>query len=142
MNAGGEFAMPLMTRRVSATIKAALTLWGIACALLGAAHGVGIDPDASHSDWAGPFVVLSYYSVLFVGIFGFIWSRIVSVLLGLSALFAVSILVFTQPYADGLGLGLSFQAALGAILRGPALAGLILFVISRSERIQRTSKPT
>lgn len=130
-----------MTKSVSAAIKTALTLWGIACALLGAAHGVSVDPDAAHSGWAGAFVFLSYYSVLFIGIFSFIWSRIVSVLLGLSALFAATILVFTQPSTDGLGLGLSFLSALGAILRGPALAGLILFAISRSERIQETSKP-
>lgn len=111
-------------------------MWGAASTLLGAARGVGIDSHAAHADWAGPFVVLSYYSVLFIGIFGFVWSRIVSVLLGLSSLFAVAILVLNQPSADGLGLGLSFLSALGVILRGPALAGLVLFVISRSERVQ------
>jgi len=114
--------MPIMTGRVSATIKTALTLWGIACALLGAARGFGIDDDAPHSNLALVFVYLSYYSVLIIGTFGFISSRIVSALLGLSALAAVTILVLTQPTNDGLGLGLSFLAALGVILRGPVSA--------------------
>jgi hypothetical protein len=133
--------MLMISRSVSVTMKIALTLWGIVSVLLGAARSVGVDPDAPHSNWAVAFILLSYWSVLVIGMFGLIYSRIVSALLGLSALAAVTILVLTQPTNDGLGLGLSFLAALGVILRGPVLAGLILFAISRSERIQRTSKP-
>jgi len=133
--------MPMINRIVSIILKIALTLWGIVSVLLGAARGVGIDPDAPHSFWAVAFVLLSYHSVLVIGMFGLIWSRIVSALFALSAMFAVTILVLTQPTANGLGLGLSFPSALGVILRGPVLAGLILFVISRSERIQRSSEP-
>jgi hypothetical protein len=136
---GGKFAMPLIGRSVSVVLKMALVLWGIISVLLGAAQSVGLDPDAPHSNWAGPFVLLSYYSVLVIGMFGLLWSRIVSGLLGLSALCAVAILVLAQPGANGLGLGLSLPSAMAVILRGPVLAGLILFFISRSERIQRTS---
>lgn len=129
-----------MSKSVSVIMKVALALWGIVSVLLGAARAVGMDPDAPHSRWAGAFVLLSYYSVLVVGMFGLIWSRVVSAILGICALCAITILVLSQPAANGLGLGLSFLAALGVILRGPVLTGLILFVISRSERIQQTSK--
>ena len=125
---------------VSSAIKTVLTLWGIVCVFLGAAQSVGIDPDAPHSNLAFAFIFLSYESVLVIGMFGLIWSRTVSALMGLSALLAVTILVLTQPNANGLGLGLSFLSALGVILRGPALSGVILYVLSRSEGIHKTSE--
>jgi hypothetical protein len=133
--------MDIIKSGISFAIKTALVLWGIACTLLGSAQAVGIDPDARHSGWAGPFVFLSYSSVLVIGMFGLIWSRIVSKLLLLSALLAITILVFNEPSANGLGLGLSVQSALIVILRGPVLAGLILFAIYRFERTQETSRP-
>lgn len=132
--------MPRLTRLASSAIKTALTLWGVVSTVLGAARGVGIDLHAPDADWAGAFVVLSYYSVLAIGIFGFASSRVASKLLGLSAVLALAILVLTQPLANGLGLGLSFQSALGIILRGPALASFLLLVISRSERMQETNE--
>jgi hypothetical protein len=133
--------MTTLARSASVVLKMALTLWGIVSVLLGAAQSVGLDPDARHSSWAFAFVFLSYYSVLVMGMFGLLWSRIVSALLGLSALCAITILVLARPDANGLGLGLSFASALAVILRGPVLTGLILFFISRSERVERTSNP-
>src|SRR4051812_44757134 len=105
---GGWFAKLMMRKSVVVIVKIALALWGTVSTLLGAAHLVAVDMHAAYAGWAGLFVFLAYYSVLFIGIFSFISSRIVSVLLGLSASFAVAILVLAQPSADGLGLGLTF----------------------------------
>ena len=128
--------MPEIVRPSSVILMIAIIVWGIVSTLLGAAQLVGIDSQAPDAAWAGAFVFLAYYSVLIIGSFGIVAARVVSILLGLSAIFAFVILVLAQPFADGLGLGLSFRAALGAILRGPALAALLLLVISRSERTQ------
>ena len=128
--------MPEIARPGSVVLMIAIIVWGVVCTLLGAAQGVGIDSHAPNAGWADAFVFLAYYSVLLIGSFGIVAARVVSILLGMSAIFAFAILVLAQPFADGLGLGLSFRAALGVILRGPALAGLLLFVISRSERAQ------
>jgi hypothetical protein len=130
-----------MKRSVIVIMKILITLWGIVSVFLGAARAFGINPDAPYSHRADAFVFLSYYSVLVIGMFGLIRSRIVSVLLGLSALIAVTILVLTQPTATRLGLGMSFVSALGVVVRGPVLVGLILFLISRSERVQRSREP-
>ena len=117
-----------------------LIVWGVVSVLLGAAQGVGIDTQAPDADWAGAFIFLAYYSVLLIGSFGIVAARVVSILLGLSAISAFVILVLAHPFADGLGLGLSFRAALGVILRGPALAGLVLFFIFRFERTQEMNR--
>jgi hypothetical protein len=132
--------MPEIVRPSSVILMIAIIVWGIVSTLLGAAQLVGIDSQAPDAAWAGAFVFLAYYSVLIIGSFGIVAARVVSILLGLSAIFAFVILVLAQPFADGLGLGLSFRAALGDILRGPALVGLLLFVISRSERTQETPR--
>jgi hypothetical protein len=132
--------MPEIARPSSVVLMIAIIVWGVVSTLLGAARGVGLDPDAPDAAWAGAFVFLAYYSVLIIGSFGIVAARVVSILLGLSAIFAFVILVLAQPFADGLGLGMSFRASLGAILRGPALVGLLLFVISRSERTQETRR--
>lgn len=131
--------MPIIKRPRSVILIIPIILWGVVSVLLGAARGVVIDTQAADADWAGAFVLLAYYSVLFIGSFGIVAARVVSILLGLSAIFAFVILVVNQPFADGLGLGLSFRAALGVILRGPALAGIVIFVISRSERTEDTN---
>ena len=132
--------MPVIARPSSAILMVAIIVWGVVSTLLGAAQGVGIDSDAPDAAWADAFILLAYYSVLFIGSFGIVAARVVSILLGLSAIFAFVILMLAQPFADGLGLGLSFRAALGVILRGPALVGFLLFVISRSERMQATRR--
>jgi len=132
--------MPEIARPSSVVLMIAIIVWGVVSLLLGAAQGVSLDPQAPDADWAGAFVFLAYYSVLIIGSFGIVAARVVSILLGLSAIFAFVILVLAQPFADGLGLGLSFRASLGVILRGPALVGLLLFVISRSERMQETRR--
>ena len=118
----------------------AIIVWGVVSTLLGAAQSVGIDSQAPEAGWAAAFVFLAYYSVLLIGSFGIVAARVVSILLGLSAFFAFLILVLAQPFANGLGLGLSIRAALGVILRGPALVGLLLFVISRSERARESRR--
>jgi hypothetical protein len=132
--------MPEITRPSSVIILIAIIAWGVVSVLLGAAQSVGVDPQALDANWAGAFVFLAYYSVLVIGSFGIVAARLVSILLGLSASFAFMILVLAQPFADGLGLGLSFGAALGVIFRGPALAGLVLLVVSRSERKPKTDR--
>jgi hypothetical protein len=131
--------MPTMTRRSFLGLKVALSLWGVVCALWGAAQGAVIDLHAADAHWAGAFLFSSYYSVLLIGIFGFVSARVVSILLGLSVLCAFAILLLTQPFSNGLGLNLSFQAALAAIIRGPALVGLLLFLVSRSELRQEAN---
>ena len=132
--------MPEIARPSSVILMIAIIVWGIVSALLGAAQSIGIDSQAPDTDWAGAFVFLAYYSVLILGSFGIVAARVVSILLALSAIFAFVILALAQPFADGLGLGLSFRAALGVILRGPALVGLLLFVISHSERAQESRR--
>lgn len=113
------------------TVKIALTLWGAVSVLQGAARGVAIDTHAPYANWAGAFLFLSYYSVLAIGIFSFVSSRVVSLLLGLSTALAFAVLALTRPLDDGLGLGLSFHSALGVILLRPALASFLLFITSR-----------
>jgi hypothetical protein len=132
--------MAEIARPSSVVVLIAIIVWGVVSTLLGAAQSVAIDPQAPDANWAGAFVVLAYYSVLFIGSFGIVAARLVSILLGLSAIFAFVILVLAQPFADGLGLGLSFSAALGVILRGPVLAGVLLFVVARSERTRQTDR--
>jgi hypothetical protein len=131
--------MPVITRPSSVILIIPLIAWGVVSVLLGAARGFGIDTQAPDAGWADAFVLFGYYSVLLIGSFGIVAARVVSILLGLSAICALVILLLAHPFADGLGLGLSFRAALGVILRGPALAGLVLFIISRSERTQVTN---
>lgn len=111
-----------------------IIVWGIVSVLLGAAQSVGLDTQAPDAGWAGAFIISAYYSVLLIGSFGIVAARVVSILLGLSAMFALVVLLLAHPFANGLGLGLSSRAALVVILRGPALVGLLLFGIARSER--------
>ena len=122
------------------TTKLVLTLWGIVSAMEGAARSFGSNPRAPNSNWAGAFLFSSYYSVLAIGIFGFVSSRVAGMLLSISTALALGILVLNQPFVNGLGLDLSFQAALGVILLKPALAAVLLLAISRSERTRNPSR--
>jgi hypothetical protein len=137
---GSRHAMRPIIRPDYSPTKIVLTLWGIVAALQGAARSAGSDPQAPNSNWTGAFLFFSYYSVLAIGIFGFVSSRVVSILLSLSTALALGILVLNRPFENGLGLGLSFHSALGVILLRPALAAVLFFVISRSERTLNPSR--
>lgn len=115
-----------------AIVKIAIATWGLISAFQGTMMDAVSNERAPFASSEPTFIGLVYFSVLVGGLFSFVSSRAVSVVLLFISVIAVGIYYSSSPTHDGLGLGTDQSFLLAIVLR-PVLAGLILFGVSRIE---------
>jgi hypothetical protein len=123
--------MQLNNRVLIVVVKVLIVLWGIISQLQGAWLGMGIDSHSPSANWESAFYYLVYSSVLFIGAFSFVSSRVVSVLLLIVSIVAFGTLYWTRATGHGLDL---IEGGEVAIVIRPALVSLLLYVVSRWEK--------
>jgi hypothetical protein len=114
--------------------KLALFVWGLISVFQGIRLDLVSDEHAPFAEFEELFIYLVYASVLFVGTFSFASSRATSFALGVIAVLAFGILIWTNSVPDALGLALSHMELVSAVVLRPAAASIILFIVSDFER--------
>ena len=141
MDAAVKKARPMSALILGLLLRIWLLVWGVISVLQGASIESTINAQMTRPSWAPVFIYLVYASALIGALLSFVSARIAGLAMVIVTFASLTIFLTTDAWHSSLGLGGSPSALLIAIALRPVLAGLILFVISRSERTQAASKP-
>jgi hypothetical protein len=141
MDAAVKKARPMSALILGLLLRIWLLVWGVISVLQGASIESTINAQMTRASWAPVFVYVVYASALIGALLSFVSARIAGLAMVIVTFASLTIFLTTDAWHSSLGLGGSPSALLIAIALRPVLAGLILFVISRSERTQEASNP-